>query len=337
MEVRPIRFLRNMGRLWHIITVLVNNGFADVVERLRLMRYFHWWRRVVLRRRVPPPKPPATMPQRIRMVIEDLGATFIKFGQVASTRPDLIPAEIIAELSRLQEAVPPFPSEEATRIFADAVGTTVEEAFAEFNTPPLAAGSLGQVHRAKHHDGTSLAVKIRRPKVVYEVERDISLLSELAALLERRVPEAEVFDPVGLVNQFARAIRRELNFVREGRTLDEFRRLFRNDATLYVPKVYWEVTSEAVLTMEFIEGLRVTDLAGLEAAGISAADVAANGARIFMKQAFGLGVFHGDPHPGNIRVMPDGAICLLDYGMIGHVDEEKREQLVDLLVAERAF
>lgn len=267
------------------------------------------------------------------MALEDLGPTFIKFGQVGSTRPDLIPADVIAELTKLQEQVPSFPPEKAVRQFAEEVGRTVQEAFAEFDETPLASGSLGQVHRATLRDGTPVAVKIRRPKVVAEIERDLSLLMELATLARKYLPEMEVFDPVGLVQQFARSVRRELNFTREGRTLDEFRRLFRNDATLFVPGVYWEFTAEGVLTMDFVDGLSVSDHARMMSHGISPADVAANGARIFMKQIFENGLFHGDPHPGNIRILPDGVLCLIDYGMIGRLDEEKREQLIDLLVA----
>jgi len=331
-EARPIRFLRNLGRSREIVTVLVSHGFADTAERMRLLRTFRWWQRVVLRRRQPP-QPPATRSQRIRLALEELGPTFIKFGQVGSTRPDILPPDLIEELSKLQEQVPSFPSEQALKEFSDEIGCSVKDAFIEFDETPLASGSLGQVHVARLKDGTKVAVKIRRPKVVEEIDRDLSLLSELALLAEKYLPEVEVFDPTGLVNQFSRTIRREVNFSREARTLDEFRRLFRNDATLFVPKVYWDFTSEGVLTMDFIDAIPVCDHKEMLACGVSPVDIAANGARIFMKQIFELGVFHGDPHPGNIRVMRDGVLCLLDYGMIGRLDEEKREQLVDLFVA----
>ncbi len=158
-------------------------------------------------------------------------------------------------------------------------------------------------------------------------------MTELALLIQNHVPEAEVFDPVGLVNHFARTIRREMNFTREGRTMEEFARFFRNDATLHIAKVHWDLTSEAVLTMDFVDGCRIDDRAALAARGIQTPFLAANGARIFMKMAFEIGVFHGDPHPGNIRVLPDGTIGLLDFGMVGILDDEKRELLVDLFVA----
>lgn len=331
MTLSPIKFFRNLGRTREIVTILLNHGFGDVVERLRLMRYMRWWRRVVLRK--PEPAPRLTVAQRIRQAVEELGPTFVKFGQVVSTRPDLVPAAIIDELEKLQEHVPAFSGAEAARILEAELGEPVSKLFASFDLAPVAAGSLGQVHRAVHHDGRVLAVKIRRPFVVRDVERDLSLMTELAILIERHLPEAEIFDPVGLVNQFARSIRREINFSREGRTMDEFRRLFRNDATLYIPAVCWELTSEAVLTMEYIDGLKISDRDGLIAEGLSPAEIAANGARIFMKMAFEFGFFHGDPHPGNMRILSNGVVGLIDFGMVGRLEEDKREQLIDLLVA----
>jgi ubiquinone biosynthesis protein len=331
-EPRPLRFLRNLGRSREIAAVLLKHGFGDIVEQLHLDRYLRWGRRVILRQRNVP-EHRETRARRFRRALEDLGATFVKFGQVLSTRPDLIPAPVIAELSALQEHVRPFPSDQVLRALEEELGRPAHELFAEFDPVPLAAGSLGQVHKAQSHDGRSLAVKIRRPNVVRDVERDLSLMAELALLVERHIPEADVFDPVGLVNQFARTIRRELNFGREGRTIEEFARLFRNDATLAVPDVYWELSSEAVLTMDFVDGCHIDDREALAAIGVDPALLASRGARIFMKMAFEIGLFHGDPHPGNIRVLPDGSIGLLDYGMIGVLEDEKRELLVDLFLA----
>jgi len=312
--------------------VLVKHGFGDVVERLHVDPYVRWGRRVILRQRNLPDHR-ESRGRRVRRALEDLGPTFVKFGQVLSTRPDLIPADVIAELSRLQEHVRSFSSEKVFETLETEFGRPVGELFAEFDTQPLASGSLGQVHQARSHNGRKLAVKIRRPNVVREVERDLSLMAELALLIQRHIPEADVFDPVGLVNHFTRTIRRELNFSREGRTIEEFSRLFRHDATLCVPHVEWELTSEAVLTMDFVEGCRIDDRLALDAIGIARSDLAANGARIFMKMVFEIGMFHGDPHPGNIRVLPDGTIGLLDYGMVGSLDDEKRELLVDLFLA----
>jgi ubiquinone biosynthesis protein len=331
-EPHPLRFLRNLGRSREIAAVFLKHGFGDVLQQLRLNRYMRWGRRVILREQnVPEHK--ETRARRFRKALEELGPTFVKFGQVLSTRPDLIPPSVIQELSLLQENVPPFPSDQVFRALEAEFGRPARDLFAEFDPVPVAAGSLAQVHKAKSHDGRELAVKVRRPDAVREVERDLSLMTELALLVQRHIPEAEVFDPVGLVNHFARTIRRELNFAREGRSIEEFSRLFRNDATIVVPKVDLELSSEAVLTMDFINGCRIDDREALAALHVDPAILASRGARIFMKMAFEIGLFHGDPHPGNIRVLPDGSIGLLDYGMIGVLEDEQRELLVDLFLA----
>lgn len=332
MEPRPIRLLRNIGRTGEIITVLFNHGFGDLLDRVGVRGFWYRWKRLFSRKPSEPFRHLRVV-ERIRMSLEKLGPTFIKFGQVMSTRPDIVPDEMLMELRKLQESVPPFPSELAVLELETELGRPVDQLFASFDREPLAAGSLGQVHRAVHFDGTPLAVKIRRPTAVRDVERDLALMQEMAALLERNDAEAQIFDPIGLVNYFARTIRRELNFAREARTMDEFRRLFKKDAALYVPKVFWELTTEAVITMEYVDGLRIDDVQTLQTASFTGSEVAARGARIFMTQIFEFGIFHGDPHPGNVRVLQNGAICLLDYGMIGNLDEKMREQLIDLLLA----
>ncbi len=332
MEPHPLRLLRNLGRSREIAAVLLNHGFGDILARLGVHGFWRrWW--CWFRRRPLEKSPELTVYQRVRLSLEALGPTFIKFGQVMSTRPDLLPSGMLIELEKLQESVPPFSSTEAVAQVEQELGASLERLFSRFERQPLAAGSLAQVHRAWHHDGTPLAVKIRRPTAVRDVERDLSLMQELAALLERHVPESRVFDPAGLVGHFARTVHRELNFAREGRTMQEFARLFRRDSSLYVPRVYSELTTEGVLTMEFVEGLRVDDTYDQAVWPCQPADVAIRGARIFMKMAFEYGIFHGDPHPGNLRIRPDGGICLLDYGMVGMLDDDTREQLVDLFVA----
>ena len=276
-ETHPLRFLRNLGRSREIAAVLLKHGFGDIVQQVRLDRYLRWGRRVILRQRNVP-EHHETRAAAFAGRLKIWGRRFVKFGQVLSTRPDLIPAPVIAELSRLQEHVRPFPSDQVLRVLEEELGRPVRELFAAFDPVPLAAGSLGQVHKAQSHDGRSLAVKVRRPNVVREVERDLSLMAELALLVERHIPEADVFDPVGLVNHFARTIRRELNFAREGRTIEEFARLFRNDATLAVPEVYWDLSTEAVLTMDFVAGCRIDDREALAALRLDPAALASRGA-----------------------------------------------------------
>lgn len=332
MELPPLRLIRNVGRFAEVLLVLAKYGFGEIADQLHPRRYVPFLRRRALRK-AKLIEPEQSVPYRIRLVLEELGPTFIKFGQVMSTRPDLIPMEVIEELKNLQEHVPPFSSEAAVRAVEGELHASVDELYAEFDRTPLAAGSLGQVHLARHKDGTRLAVKIRRPTAVREVERDLALMHDLADLAVRNIKFLEVFDPVGLVKHFSRTIRREMNFRREGRTLQEFTRLFKEDATLYVPGVYDDLTTEAVLTMEYIDGCRPDDQAALAMLPITPPQLAVNGSHIFMRMAFEFGIFHGDPHPGNIRVLPDGRIAFLDYGMVGTLGEEKRELLVDLFVS----
>ena len=330
-EYSPFRFLRNLARSREIVGVLLRHGFDDLIERIGLRRYLQWGKRLFFRR--DPAADSLGTPQRIRRALEDLGPTFIKFGQVISTRPDLVPASVIDELEHLQERVPPFPGEEAMRLVEAELHRPIAALFAEFDPVPLAAGSLGQVHRARHFDGTPLAIKIRRPHVERDIERDLSLMQEISLLIERHIPESQVFDPVGLVQHFNRTIRREVNFLREARTMEQFHRLYRNDHELAVPRVYEELCTSGVLTMEFVEGCRPNDLDQIRAYSLDPRQLAAQGARLFLKQVFDLGIFHGDPHPGNMRIQPNGTIALIDYGMVGFLDEEKRELLVDLIVA----
>lgn len=331
LDPNPLRLLRNLRRSREIVTVLVNYGFDDLVDQLGLRRYLRFGRRLLFWKRSEP-EIKLTRAKRIRLALESLGVTFIKFGQVVSTRPDLVPRDVINELSKLQERVPSFPSDIAVRIVERELDAPIDTLFAEFDTKPMAAGSLGQVHKARLHDGTRVVLKIKRPDIDRVIQQDLSLMLELATMIERHFPDADVFDPVGLVNQFSRTIHRELQFTREARSTDEFFRLFQDDATLYVPKIFWDLTSGDVITMEFIDGYRIDDEEELKNLPISAYDVAANGARIFMKMTFEFGIFHADPHPGNFRVLPDGSLCLIDYGMIGILEEERRDLLVDLLL-----
>ncbi|MBR9803724.1 AarF/ABC1/UbiB kinase family protein [bacterium] len=327
----PLRFLKNLRRTGEIAAVFINHGFGDLVDRIGLTKYLNWGRRKLSKDGTE--KATLTRGERIRLALETLGPTFVKFGQVLSTRPDLIPADIVSELRNLQEHVPAFPDKVAVETIERALKKPINECFAYFETKCLASGSLGQVHAARLHDGSNVVVKVRRPRVVQEVDRDVALMHELAAVIQKRIPEAEVFDPVNLVRNFERTINRELNFLREARTIDEFRRMFENDASLYVPLVFSDFCSEDVLVMERIDGYRVDDVATIPPLAQRQKEIARNGARIIMKQAFEFGMFHGDPHPGNFRIQCDGSICLLDYGMVGTLEEKMREQIVDIFVA----
>jgi len=332
VEPYPLRFLKNLNRGREIATVLLNYGFGDLIERLGLKPYLQWGRRLISKKTREATET-FTTATRIRLALQDLGATFVKFGQMLSTRPDLLPPDIISELAKLQEDVPSFSFKIVQATVEEELGKSLQELFHTFDEEPLGRGSLAQVHRAVTHEGQVMAVKIRRPQIQQDVERDLSLLLELAQLLERHVPESKVFDPVGLVKHFTRTIRREMNFRREARTIGEFAKLFEDDPRLHVPCVYDEYCSTAILSMEYITGVKVDDVEKIQSFGIDPREVAFAGAQIFMRQAFDFGIFHGDPHPGNLRILPNGSLVMLDFGMIGFLDDKKRERLVDLFLS----
>jgi len=271
-------------------------------------------------------------PERLRLAFEELGPTFVKLGQLLSLRPDLVPPEYATELSKLQDEAAPFPSAQAKRIIEGGLGCPLEELFAEFDEEPLAAASLAQVHRALLRDGTEVVLKVQRPGIRDVIRADLIILEDLAGVIARYVPESEPYDPVGTVREFAKTLRRELDFVREGRNMEVFRRNFSGDETIYIPRIFWELTTSEVLTMERIVGIKVTDLEALERAGLDRRQIALNGAKAILKQVFEHGFFHADPHPGNILVLKDNVIAPLDFGMVGRLDRPLQEAIGELLV-----
>jgi len=214
-----------------------------------------------------------------------------------------------------------------------ALGVPSAEIFLELDQEPIAAASIAQVHRAVLLSGEEVVVKVRRPEVTELVETDIDILMDIASLLERHLPNSDIYDPVGVVREFASTIRREMDFAREGHTIERIRDNFEGDPTLAFPKVYWEATAKAVLTMEFMRGIKVNDIAALEAAELNRREIASRGADAFLKMVLDHGFFHGDPHPGNVLIMPGNVICLLDFGMIGRLDPGLKSYLTDVLSA----
>lgn len=325
------RNMRTLRRYRQITRVLFKYGFENLLEYLNQSQFVARWRRLV--RRKQPANTSLLQAERMRLALEELGPTFIKLGQILSTRPDIIPNEYIQEFAKLQDNVPPFTYEEVQEQIRTELGHEINELFSFFNIIPLAAASIAQVHRAQLKTGEKVVVKIRRPRIADLVNIDIDALMLLAVLAERHLPNSEIYDPVGLVREFARIIRREMDFSREGHTIEKFAANFTGDTTLYFPAVYWSHTSKAVLTMEFIEGHKVSDLEVLKQAGLDCKLIAQRGADAFLKMVLTHGFFHGDPHPGNLFIKPGNVICLLDYGMVGRLDEQLRNYLLDILMA----
>jgi ubiquinone biosynthesis protein len=331
--LRVNRNIRTIRRYRTILGVLIKYGFGHFVEQLNIDYYLELGKRLVTLDKIPKDLERLSQPQRLRLVMEELGPTFIKLGQLLSTRPDVLDKAYILEFSKLQDKVPAVSFEEINAQILRELGYPAEELFAEFSTKPLAAASIAQVHRGKLKSGEEVVFKVRRPGIVKIVETDIDVLMGLAYLIEQHVPTVALYDPVGLVKEFRRSIMRELNFTREGRTVDRFAVNFAESETVYTPKIFWDYTGDIVLTMEYVDGIKISALEDLTAQGYDLKEIARRGADAFLKQVLDFGLFHADPHPGNVFILPDQVICMLDYGMVGRLGQDLKDQLIDLLQA----
>lgn len=276
---------------------------------------------------------PYTRPEHVRLAFEDLGPTFIKFGQILSTRADLLSPGYQAELAKLQDSAPPIPLSAVRTAIERELGQAPEALFMSFTEAPLATGSLGQAHLAILHDGTEVVVKVRRPGIVEQVEEDLDTLTELAGVAVRRWEAAAQYDAVGLVEEFAQTLRAELDYVREAQNAERFAQMFANDPSVHVPRVYRDLSTACVLTLERMAGLKISDLAGLDAAGLDRPALARRATGALLTMIFKERFFHADPHPGNFFVEPDGVIALIDFGMVGEIDARTRDRLSELLIA----
>ncbi|MBO8141438.1 MAG: AarF/ABC1/UbiB kinase family protein [Firmicutes bacterium] len=321
----PRRY-RHLRRYRQIAEVLLRHGFGYAVEQLDLHHLVPFRRRLV-----PPPDSGRTRGARLRAAVEELGTTFIKLGQLLSTRPDVVPQDIRQELARLQDRVPPVPTERVVAQLEQELGRPVGEVFASFDPEPLAAASIGQVHRALLPGGSQVAVKVRRPEIEGMVETDLEILEGLAALAEERFGR-ERFSPKELVDEFARALRREMDFRLEAANIERFRRIFADEPRVRLPKVYWEWTTSGVLVSEFFDGVKITDREGLERIGADPKNLARLGAEVFLRQVLIEGVFHGDPHPGNFFVLPDGRLGVVDFGIVGRLEEDDMNAIADMMI-----
>lgn len=274
-----------------------------------------------------------TNPEHLRSALEELGTTFIKLGQILSTRADLLPPDYLSELTKLQDSATPVPFEEIQNVLLTELGQPIENIFLHFEHEPLASASIGQAHAATLPDGAEVVVKIRRPGVVEQVNEDLEILKELAATAARHWEFADQYDLVGLVDEFSQTLRSELDYVREGHSAERFAANFASDASIHIPRVFWETTTSRVLTLERIRGVKINDLAGLDAQGTDRRWLANYATNVVLKMMCEDGFFHADPHPGNFFIEQDGAIGLIDFGMVGVLDERTQERLADLLIA----
>ena len=339
MHNNPVVFkhIRNVVEIYHhlpryreIFLTFFKYGFVD------LMKFVHLQKLLEIADRQLNPKNEELhrkpLAERFRMALEELGPTFIKFGQILSSRRDLVNEAFYNELRKLQDSVPPFPGDEALKIVERELGRPLGEVFKTFDVKSLAAASIAQVHRATLLDGAEVAVKIRRPDIAKVIEIDVAILMDVAHFLETQDEEFAALNPVGVAQEFARVIEREMDFTNEGRNMERFAKQFKGNRWIRVPRFYREFSTESVLTMEYLSGYRMDEPEQLRAHGIDPVPLGERISRLIFQQVFKHGFFHGDPHPGNATILSPGVLVLYDYGMMGMLSVPFRENIANMVV-----
>lgn len=326
----------HLRRLREIVSTLMRHGFSHILNRMGLFEH-------VPGLGAPKVRFPfghegeadaqVTVPERLTQVLQELGATFIKFGQLLATRPDLIPADYIQAFRRLQDQVDPIPPAEIRAVVETYLKRPIDEAFLSWEDTPVASGSIGQVHHATLLDGTRVVVKVKRPGTDRRVRQDIELLTFLASMVEKHVEELRVLRPRMVVEEFGRVMERELDFVGEASFTELFSKTFSDVEEVRAPAVYWDYVTHDTLVLERIEGLRLTQRDALDRRGYNKPQLARVLSDCFLSQYFVHGIFHADPHPGNIFVPRPGQIALIDFGQVGRISSDLRQQLAASLVA----
>jgi ubiquinone biosynthesis protein len=316
--------LSRFRRYRQIGDVLVKYGFGSVLDRI--YPGIAPWRRLGRE----PVADGRSRYLRIRLAIEELGPTFVKFGQIMSTRRELLPPGLIEELNRLTDDVAPLPFETVLPVIEEYCGP-VSGAFRSVDPEPIAAASLSQVHRAVLPNGREVVLKVQRPGIPAIIETDIGILESLARRIEKMVPESRVYNPKGIVEEFSTQIRRELDFVRDGKNAETLAANLRHNPAIRIPRIYWEYSGARLLAMEYIGGVRIDDTAGIRAMGYRPQEIAETVFASYLQQIFEDGFFHGDPHPGNLLVTPQGEVAFLDFGIVGILRPERRDVFIRLL------
>ncbi len=324
------RTYRNLNRYRQILAVLFKYGFGDLLELLKLDHYVSAGLQLISKKQ-PVKVEKLTRPQGLRMALEELGPTYIKLGQILSTRPDLIPVDFLQELSRLQDKVPPFPAAAARKIIETELEVGIDILFSQFDDIPLASASIGQVHRARLQNGQEVALKVQRPGIQKVIEVDLEIMLHLATLMEHHIEELAFHRPIKIVEEFARTLEKELDYLLEAANMERAALNFSNDPSTLIPAVFRELSTVRVLTTECVKGIKVSNIEQLDSSGLDRKLITSRGADILLRMIFEHGFFQADPHPGNIFVLPDNVICLIDFGMVGSVDRRTRETFGDLL------
>ncbi|HRU45736.1 MAG TPA: AarF/UbiB family protein [Candidatus Marinimicrobia bacterium] len=325
------RTWRHLKRYNQVLSVLIKYGFSDIVDAARKDLIARFGEKFIPRGRRNQFSG-LSHAERIRRALEELGPTFVKIGQVLSLRPDIIPAEIAAELAKLQDEVSPLPYDVIANVIQTELGAEPDTVFQDIQSEPLAAASLAQVHKGVLISGEPVAIKVQRPEAESLINTDIEILYDLASILQNFFLENFAIDILAFLREFDRSIHQELDFALEGRNLRRFRKFFAGDETIFIPNYFAEYSTSKLLVMELVEGIKATEVEKLEAAGIDLQVIAQRGVEASFRQVFEFGFFHADPHPGNIMILPGNIIAPIDFGMVGQIDEDTIDNLGHVVV-----
>ena len=321
-----------INRYREIAKQISKSGFGYIIEEIGLDKVISLPRRLLLRQGNEEVLE-KTYAERIRLFIESMGTTFIKLGQIASTRGDLLPPELIKELEKLQSHVAPFPAEVVRSTIEESLGASIDEIFMIFDDEPVGSASIGQVHRAMLHSGEDVAVKVQRPNIEGTVRTDLEILRHLANLLEANLEWAKNYQVTDMIDEFSFALLNELDYTIEARNVERIGKTHANDPNVKIPNIFWDYTTKNVMVMDFIKGIPVNHFDTLDELNIDRSKLAETLAKAIFKQIFEDGYFHGDPHPGNVSVLEDGTLVFLDFGMIGRLTSDLKTNFGSLLIS----
>ncbi|OYU97484.1 MAG: hypothetical protein CFE21_04105 [Bacteroidetes bacterium B1(2017)] len=323
---------KHLRRYKHVLQVLMKHGLDDMLAHSSLQKFLP---RIRIHKKIKGQLSKASFSrhERIRMALEELGPTYIKFGQILSNRPDILPAELIEELKKLQDSVPVFSFEAVKNIIETDLNGNLSDLFISFQETPIASASIAQVHLATLPTGEQIVIKVQRPDIEEIIEEDLKILADLAEIAENHFPQIARFEPMELVKSLNKSMNRELNFLLEAYNINHFQHLFKNDENVYVPKVYSKYSTRRVICMEYIDGIKVDKIEQLRTHHINLSALAEKGLFIYFQQIFRYGFFHADPHPGNVFVLRDGRICLIDFGMVGTMNHKDKDAFKDFIIA----
>ncbi len=323
VPMRIGKTIKNLNRVREIIQVLVKNGFEDLVINTPLKNFIPEGRKLTWTR-----KEKAVLDHThweiIRLTTEELGPTFVKFAQVLSNRPDILPLPLITEFEKLQSSVPPFPVVEARQIIEEETGQSINDLFEYFLDKPIGSASIGQVHRAKLYDGPEVVVKVQRPNIERVVENDLAIIQEIATRAQAYFQRLGIPNIVDVVETFCKTMKQELDYRIEARNMAQFRAFYRKTLAFKVPEVFTRHSTKRILISEYISACKVTDVDTIRSWGLDPKAIATEGIKLYLSQIFEYGLFHADPHPGNVLIMKNGRIALIDYGMVGNL--QKRDK-----------